>query len=115
MKLPRKNTMIRKLIDALPKDKDITRLQLDDLMISLGYDKSTLESTIKNFIKREYLCRGAMGCSYRLTAGVLKNFLPPAPEPEVQRVSNFRPLKNYSLSHRDDNNRMRFITLSHGK
>jgi hypothetical protein len=91
MQLPKKSTNTRKLIEVMPKDKGVTRTQLDSLMLGVGYNDSILNVSIDRLLKLGYLTRGGFGAQYRLSDEVLKNFLPKQ-EDEPVIVRPFRQL-----------------------
>jgi hypothetical protein len=88
MQLPKKSTMTRKLIDAMPKDRGVPRSHIGALMISLGYQREKLDVTLGRLVTIGYF--ETFGATYRLTAAVLKNFQ--AKEESPAYVDTFKPL-----------------------
>jgi hypothetical protein len=103
----------------------IERADLRDAMFGRGYTDSSIDNAIVRLIENQcvlkvgkgqsikYMLSDEMrqyldGCAPEDTAEPATAVSPRAPRP-------FRELKNYTLSHRDDHNRMAFTTLGNSK
>lgn len=94
MQLPKKSTKLRKLIDAMPKNKNISKMHLVSIMQAVGYDSENADRTLSYLQGQGYLKRA--GSHYGLSAGVMKNFLPKIQDIVEQAV--FKPLSDSCIA-----------------
>jgi len=113
--LPQKGSNARKLIEAMPKDKGVSRSHMHRLMQSIGYGRGRENDNLKRLVTMGYI--EEFGATFRHGAKVRK-FYEPAPAPFVREARPFKPLSlNYisamqrAMRFEDGRKPMSFVTM----
>jgi hypothetical protein len=125
MQIPRRGGTSEVIVRLLYRAEMMERADLRDAMFGRGYSDSSIDNAIARLIENQCILKVGKGQSIKYMLGdEMRKYMDgcdpedtaePAPVVSPREARPFRELKGYSPGHRDDANRIRFISLGNSK